>query len=69
LAGSGNWKLKYVPLFEIADSEDVDIRIRWDANLQKDQGVSQEVVSETTGHVVNGRFVYVDINLELEIIS
>jgi predicted Zn-dependent protease len=46
--------LKYIPLFEIADSEDVDIRIRWDANLQKDQGVSQEVVSETIGHVVNG---------------
>ena len=62
-AGGGNGKLKYIPLFEIVDSESADIRIRWDANLQKDQGAPHEAAGETIRHTANGRFVYVDIIL------
>lgn len=62
-AGGGNGKLKYIPIFEIEDSEDADIRIRWDANLQKDQGAPQEVAGETIQRGANGRFVSVDITL------
>ena len=62
-AGGGNGKLKYIPVFEIVDSEDADIRIRWDANLQKDQGAPHEAAGETSRHIANGRFVYVDIIL------
>ena len=42
------------------NSEDADIRIRWDANLRKDRGAPHEVAGETVRHVVNGRFVYVE---------
>jgi len=62
-AGGGNGKLKYIPVFEIVDSEDADIRIIWDANLQKDQGAPHEVAGETIRHIANGRFVYVGIIL------
>ena len=62
-AGGGNGKLKYIPVFEIVDSEDADIRIRWDENLQKNQGAPQEVAGETIRHTANGRFAYVDIIL------
>jgi len=62
-AGGGNGKLKYIPVFEIVDSEDADIRIRWDANLQKDQGAPHEVAGETILHTANGRFVYAGIIL------
>ncbi len=65
-AGGGNGKLKYIPVFEIVDSEDADIRIRWDANLQKDQGAPHEVAGETIRHTANGRFVYVGIILGVE---
>ena len=62
-AGGGNGKLKYIPIFEIVDSEDADIRIRWDANLQKGQGAPQEVAGETIRRGANGRFISVDIIL------
>ena len=62
-AGGGNGKLKYIPVFEIVDSEDADIRIKWDANLQKDQGAPHGVAGETIRHIANGRFVYVNIIL------
>jgi predicted Zn-dependent protease len=62
-AEGGNGKLKYIPVFEIVDSEDADIRIKWDANLQKDQGAPHGVAGETIRHIANGRFVYVNIIL------
>ena len=60
-AGGGNGKLKYIPVFEIVDSEDADIRIKWDANLQKDQGAPHGVGGETIRHIANEQFVYVNI--------
>ncbi len=59
----GNGKLKYIPVFEIVDSEDADIRIKWDANLQKDQGAPSGVAGETIRHITNEQFVYVNIIL------
>ena len=62
-AGGGNGKLKYIPVFEIVDSEDADIRIKWDANLQKDHGAPRGVAGETIRHITNEQFVYVNIIL------
>jgi|ERR1035437_1650331 predicted Zn-dependent protease len=62
-AEGGNGKLKYSPVFEMVDSEDADIRIKWDANLQKDPGAPHRVAGETIRHIANGRFVYVNIIL------
>ncbi len=62
-AGGGNGKLKYIPVFEIVNSEDADIRIKWDANLQKDQGAPHGVAGETIRHIANTQFVYVNIIL------
>ncbi len=62
-AEGGNGKLKYNPVFEIVDSEDADIRIKWDANLQKDQDASHGIAGETIRHIVNEQFVYVNIIL------
>ena len=61
----GNGKLLYTPFFEIVDSENADIRIRWVENLQKDQGAPPGVVGYTIPRIVNGRFVRVDIVLEV----
>ena len=62
-AGGRNGKLKYNPVFEIVDSEDADIRLKWDANLQKDQSAPHGVAGETIRHIVNEQFVYVNIIL------
>lgn len=62
-SGGGNGKLGYTPVFEIVDSKDADIRIRWDENLQEDQGAPSGAAGDTTPLIVNGRFVYVNIVL------
>jgi predicted Zn-dependent protease len=59
----GNGKLEFTPVFEIVDSEDADIRIRWDENLQKDQDAPPVAAGDTTPLIVNGQFVYVNIVL------
>lgn len=60
----GNGKLLYTPVFEIADSEKADIRIRWVDNLQKDQGAPSGVAGYTTPYSANGHYTKVDIVLE-----
>jgi predicted Zn-dependent protease len=61
----GNGKLQSPPVFEIVDSEDADIRIRWVENLQKDQGAPLGVAGYAAPRIANGRFVSVDIVLEV----
>lgn len=61
----GNGKLLYTPVFKVVDSENADIRIRWVENIQKDQGASPEVAGYATPYTDNGRFVRVDIVLEV----
>ena len=60
-AEGGNGKLEYTPVFDIVDSKDADIRIKWDENFQKDQGAPTGVAGATTPLIVNGLFVYVNI--------
>lgn len=62
-AEGGNGKLAYTPVFRFVDSENADVRIRWDENLQKDQGAPPGAAGDTTPLIANGRFVYVNIVL------
>jgi len=61
----GNGKLAYTPVFEITDSEEADIRIRWVENLENVEGAPSGVAGYAKPHLVNGRFVRVDIVLEV----
>ncbi|MPM64368.1 hypothetical protein SDC9_111254 [bioreactor metagenome] len=59
----GNGKLKYTPVFELVDSENADVRIRWVEDLQKEQGAPRGVAGVTVPYIASGRFIKVDITL------
>jgi predicted Zn-dependent protease len=61
----GNGKLKYTPVFELIDSEDADIRIRWVENLERVEGAPSGVAGYALPIIANDRFVRVDIVLEV----
>jgi len=60
----GNGKLNYTPVFEIVDSENADIRIRWVENLENVEGAPSGVAGYASPRIADGRFVRVDIVLE-----
>jgi predicted Zn-dependent protease len=64
-ATGGNGKLHYTPVFKVVDSENADIRIKWVENLQTDQGAPPGVAGYATPHTDNGKYVQVDIVLEV----
>jgi predicted Zn-dependent protease len=59
----GNGKLKYTPVFELVDSENADIRIRWVEDLQKYQDAPRGAAGATVPYIASGRFIRVDIML------
>ncbi|MCQ1534232.1 matrixin family metalloprotease [Methanosarcina sp. KYL-1] len=61
----GNGNLEYTPVFELTDSEEADIRIRWVENLEKIEGAPPGVAGYARPYVVNDRFERVDIVLEV----
>ncbi len=61
----GNGKLKYAPVFEIVNSEEADIRIRWVENLEIVEGAPSGVAGYANPSIVNRRFSKVDIVLEV----
>ena len=60
----GNGKLEYTPVFELVDSKEADINIRWVENLENIEGVPSGVAGYASPSVADGRFVRVDIVLE-----
>ena len=60
----GNGKLEYTPVFELVDSKEADIRIRWVENLENVEGAPSGVAGYASPRVADGRFVRVDIVLE-----
>lgn len=61
----GNGKLKYTPVFELTDSENADIRIRWVENLENVEGAPSGVAGYALPTVANNRYVRVEIVLEV----
>lgn len=61
----GNGNLKYTPVFQIVDTKEADIRIRWVENLENVEGAPSGVAGYANPSVANGRFVRVDIVLEV----
>lgn len=61
----GNGKLKYAPVFEIVDSRDADITIRWVENLESVEGAPSGVAGYAVPTIDNNRFVKADIVLEV----
>lgn len=61
----GNGNLKFTPVFKLVDSKEADIRIRWVENLENVEGASPGVAGYASPRVSNGRFVRVDIVLEV----
>ena len=61
----GNGKLEYTPVFELVDSEEADIRIRWTENLENVEGAPSGVAGYARPREVGGRFLKVDIVLEV----
>lgn len=61
----GNGNLDYAPVFEIVDSEEADIRIRWVENLENVEGVPSGVAGYARPRISGDRFVEVDIVLEV----
>jgi predicted Zn-dependent protease len=61
----GNGNLKYSPVFEIVDSQDADIRIRWVENLETVEGAPSGVAGYANPRVEDGKFEKVDIVLEV----
>jgi predicted Zn-dependent protease len=60
----GNGKLEYTPVFELVDSKEADINIRWVENLENIEGVPSGVAGYASPSVADGRFVRVNIVLE-----
>lgn len=60
----GNGKLEYTPVFELVDSKEADINIRWVENLETIEGVPSGVAGYASPSVADGRFVRVNIVLE-----
>jgi predicted Zn-dependent protease len=61
----GNGKLEYTPVFELVDSKEADIRVRWVENLENVEGAPSGVAGYASPMVADGRFVRVDIVLEV----
>lgn len=61
----GNGNLEYTPAFEIVDSEEADIRIRWVENLESVEGVPSGVAGYAQPKISGDRFVEVEIVLEV----
>ncbi|AKB73819.1 Matrixin [Methanosarcina lacustris Z-7289] len=61
----GNGNLEYSPVFEIVDSKDADIRIRWVENLESVEGAPSGVAGYARPSVSGNHFVGVDIVLEV----
>jgi predicted Zn-dependent protease len=61
----GNGKLNYTPVFQIEETKEADIRIRWGENLENVEGAPSGVAGYASPAVVDGRFLRVDIVLEV----
>lgn len=61
----GNGNLEYTPVFELVDSEEADIRIKWTENLESVEGAPSGVAGYARPREVGGRFLKVDIVLEV----
>lgn len=61
----GNGNLEYTPVFELVDSEEADIRIRWVENLESIEDAPSGVAGYASPRTADGRFVRVDIVLEV----
>ncbi|MHC1756654.1 MAG: matrixin family metalloprotease [Methanosarcina sp.] len=61
----GNGNLAYSPVFEIVDSEEADIKIRWVENLESVEGAPSGVAGYAKPSISGDRFVEVDIVLEV----
>lgn len=60
----GNGNLGFTPVFELVDSKDADIRIKWVENLENVEGAPSGVAGYASPRVSDDRFVNVDIVLE-----
>jgi len=61
----GNGDLDYTPVFELVDSEEADIKIRWVENLENVEGAPSGVAGYASPRTADGRFIRVDIVLEV----
>jgi predicted Zn-dependent protease len=61
----GNGNLDYTPVFEVVDSEDADIMIRWVENLESVEGAPSGVAGYANPGISGDRFVEVEIVLEV----
>lgn len=61
----GNGNLEFTPVFETVDSREADIRIKWVENLENVEGAPSGVAGYASPRVSDGRFVRVDIVLEV----
>ena len=61
----GNGNLKFAPVFELVDSKDADIRIKWVENLENVEGAPSGVAGYARPRISDGRYVRVDIVLEV----
>ena len=61
----GNGKLSYTPDFEIIDTDDADINVFWVENLEEVAGATEGVAGLATPYEVDGKYVRVDIILEV----
>ena len=61
----GNGNLEFTPVFELVNSKDADIRIKWVENLENVEGAPSGVAGYASPRVSDGRYVRVDIVLEV----
>jgi len=61
----GNGNLEFTPVFEPVDSKEADIRVKWVENLENVEGAPSGVAGYASPRVSDGRFVRVDIVLEV----
>ena len=61
----GNRNLKFTPVFELVDSKDADIRIKWVENLENVEGAPSGVAGYARPRISDDRYLRVDIVLEV----
>lgn len=61
----GNGNLKFTPVFELVNSKEADIRIKWVENLENVEGAPPGVAGYASPRISDGQFVRVDIVLEV----
>lgn len=61
----GNGNLEFTPVFKLVDSKEADIRIKWVENLETVEGAPPGVAGYASPMVSDGRYVKVDIVLEV----